>query len=45
MASIKDKNLLGAAGEHLVLFGLLSKEMLAAKAPTIKRESLSIFSK
>ena len=45
MAGIKDKNLVGTTGEHLVLCRLLSKEMLAVKAPTIKRESLSIFSK
>jgi len=31
--TIRDKNLIGAAGEHLVLSRLLSREMLAAPAP------------
>lgn len=31
--TIRDKNLIGAAGEHLVLSRLLSKEILAAPAP------------
>ena len=44
MVSIKDKNLVGAAGEHLVLSRLLSKGILAAQAPTINCESPSMFS-
>jgi hypothetical protein len=44
MVDKKDKNLIGAAGEHLVLSRLLSKGMLAAQAPIINCESPSIFS-
>ena len=39
MVSIKDKNLVGAAGEHLVLSRLLSKGVLAAQAPRGARKA------
>ena len=39
MVSIKDKNLVGAAGEHLVLSRLLSKGILAAQAPRGARKA------
>jgi hypothetical protein len=39
VASIKDKNLVGAAGEHLVLSRLLSKGVLAAQAPRGARKA------
>ena len=35
----KDKQLIGAAGEHLVLSRLLSKEILAAQAPRNARKA------
>ena len=39
MVNIKDKNLVGAAGEHLVLSRLLSKGVLAAQAPRGARKA------
>ena len=39
MVTIKDKNLVGAAGEHLVLSRLLSKGFLAAQAPRGARKA------
>ena len=39
MVSIKDKNLFGAAGEHLVLSRLLSKGIFAAQAPRGARKA------
>ena len=39
MVNIKDKNLVGAAGEHLVLSRLLSKGILAAQAPRGARKA------
>ena len=37
--SIKDKQLVGAAGEHLVLSRLLAREMLASQAPRGTRKA------
>ena len=39
VVNIKDKNLVGAAGEHLVLSRLLSKGILAAQAPRGARKA------
>jgi hypothetical protein len=37
---IKDKSLVGAAGEHLVLARLLSRDLLASQAPRGTRKDL-----
>jgi hypothetical protein len=44
MVRIEDENSLGAISEHLMRCSLPGKGMLVAQAPTLKRDSPSMFS-